>query len=117
MCTGYGREGTSPDLIQYHREQTIVFLMAVGRLKELCERLISKASYPPTTPVAVIEKAGCPDQRTIVGNMLTIGELAITYNIQAPSTIVVGEVVNVLLEENSDREATGLIQNYTASLY
>lgn len=91
--------------------------MAVGRLKELCERLISKASFPPKTPVAVIEKAGCTDQRTIVGNMLTIGELAITHNIQAPSTIVVGEVVRVLLEENTDRETNGLIQNFTASLY
>ena len=107
MCTGYGREGTSPDLIQYHKEQTIVFLMAVGRLKELCERLISKASYPPTTPVAVIEKAGCPDQRTIVGNMLTIGKLAITHNIQAPSTIVVGEVVRQMLLPKVDLRAAG----------
>jgi siroheme synthase len=116
MCTGYGRDGTSPDLIQYHKEQTIVFLMAVGRLKELCERLISKAAYPPETPVGVIERAGCPDQRTIVGNMLTIGDLAIKYNIQAPSTIVVGEVVNVLLEEYDEIGLTGLVQNFTASV-
>jgi siroheme synthase len=116
MCTGYGRDGTSPDLIQYHKEQTLVFLMAVGRLKELCDRLISKASYPSTTPVAVVEKAGCPDQRTIVGNMMTIGELAILHNIEAPSTIIVGEVVNVLLEESSERGITGLIQNFTTSI-
>ena len=60
MCTGYGREGSSPDLIQYHEEQTIVFLMAVGRLRELCQRLISLAGYPKDTPVGIIENAGCP---------------------------------------------------------
>jgi siroheme synthase len=117
MCTGYGREGTSPDLIQYHKEQTIVFLMAVGRLKELCERLIAKAGYPSDTPVAVVEKAGCPDQRTIAGNMMTIADLAKKHNIQPPSTIVVGEVVNVLLDDTSEEGVTGLIQNFTAHVY
>jgi siroheme synthase len=116
MCTGYGREGTSPDLIQYHKEQTIVFLMAVGRLRELTDRLVRLAGYPKDTPVAIIEKAGCPEQRTVVGDMLTIADIAETHKIQAPSTIVVGEVVNVLLE--SDEQGTamqGLIENMTES--
>jgi len=118
MCTGYGREGTSPDLIRYHEQQTIVFLMAVGRLKELCERLVAQAGYPSDTPVAVVEKAGCPDQRTVVGDMTTIGDLAVKYNIKPPSTIVVGEVVNVLLEEEEgEGQVMGLIQNFTASVF
>jgi len=100
MCTGYGRDGTSPDLIQYHKEQTIVFLMAVGRLRELCERLIRLAGYPSTTAVAIIESAGCPNQRTVVGNMETIADLAEEYEVKPPSTIIIGEVVNVLLEED-----------------
>ncbi len=76
MCTGYGRNGTSPDLIQYHKEQTIVFLMAVGRLRELCERLINMAGYPSKTPVGIIQNAGCPNQRTVVGNMENIADLS-----------------------------------------
>jgi len=100
MCTGYGRDGTSPDLIRYHKEQTIVFLMAVGRLRELCERLIRLAGYPSTTAVAIIERAGCPNQRTVVGNMETIADLAEKYEVKPPSTIIIGEVVNVLLEED-----------------
>jgi uroporphyrin-III C-methyltransferase len=100
MCTGYGREGTSPDLIQYHKEQTVVFLMAVGRLRSLCDNLVTKAHYPKETPVGIVERAGCPDQRTIVGNMETIADLAERYNVKPPSTIVVGEVVNVLLTED-----------------
>mmetsp|Transcript_22675 Transcript_22675/g.31755 ORF Transcript_22675/g.31755 Transcript_22675/m.31755 type:complete len:401 (-) Transcript_22675:904-2106(-) len=117
MCTGYGRENTSPDLIQYHKEQTIVFLMAVGRLRELCERLITLAGYPSKTPVGIVERAGCPDQRTVVGNMETIADLAEKHDIKPPSTIVVGEVVNVLLEEDNEtgNHVTGLIQNMTVS--
>lgn len=116
MCTGYGREGTSPDLIQYHKEQTVVFLMAVGRLRELCQRLIKLAGYPSETAVAIVEKAGCPDQRTVVGNMMTIADLAKQHDVKPPSTIVVGDVVNVLLEEDATGKlVTGLIQDAKAA--
>jgi len=114
MCTGYGREGSSPDLIQYHEEQTIVFLMAVGRLRVLCERLITLAGYPKDTPVGIIERAGCPNQRIVIGDMQTIADIAEKHNIQAPSTIVVGKVVNVLLEKDESGMVTqGLLQNAT----
>jgi siroheme synthase len=118
MCTGYGREGTSPDLIQYHKEQTVVFLMAVGRLRELCDRLVRMAGYPKDTPVGIVERAGCPNQRTVVGNIETIGDIAEKYNVQAPSTIIVGDVVNVLLENDANGEtAQGLIQDMTDAAY
>mmetsp|Transcript_9601 Transcript_9601/g.26118 ORF Transcript_9601/g.26118 Transcript_9601/m.26118 type:complete len:397 (-) Transcript_9601:160-1350(-) len=104
MCTGYGREGTSPDLIQYHPEQTIVFLMAVGRLTELSERLQRLAGYPADTAVGIIERAGCPEQRTVVGDLSNIGAIAKEYNVQAPSTIVVGNVVRVLLADDDEME-------------
>lgn len=99
MCTGYGKDNTCPDLIQYHPEQTVVFLMAVGRLRQLCSSLIEKAGYPAQTPVGIVERAGCPEQRTVVGTMESIADLAERYEVKPPSTIVVGEVVNVLLTE------------------
>jgi uroporphyrin-III C-methyltransferase len=117
MCTGYGRNGSSPDLIKYHKEQTIVFLMAVGRLRELCDNLVNLAGYPSDTSVAIVESAGCPNQRTVVGNMNTIADLAEEYNVKPPSTIIVGEVVRVLLEEDdeSGEQLVGLIQNMEKS--
>jgi uroporphyrin-III C-methyltransferase len=99
MCTGYGRDGTSPDLIRYHPEQTVVFLMAVGRLRGLCRNLVDLAGYPEDTPVAIVERAGCPDQRTVVGTVGTIPDVAERYGVRPPSTIVVGDVVNVLLTD------------------
>ena len=110
MCTGYGRNGTSPDLIRYHKEQTIVFLMAVGRLKELCDRLTTMAGYPTDTPVAIVERAGFPDQRTFVGDISTIADLGGKHQVKAPSTIVVGNVVRVLLDE--ERKGKALFGNF-----
>lgn len=110
MCTGYGREGSSPDLIKYHEEQTIVFLMAVGRLRQLCERLIRLAGYPEDTPVGIVENAGCPSQRTVVGDMTNIAELAEKHNIQPPSTIIVGKVVTVLLDPEQYEASEGLVK-------
>ena len=107
VCTGYGRNNTSPDLIQYHKEQTVVFLMAVGRLRTLCENLVTKAHYPIDTPVGIVERAGCPHQRTVVGSMENIADLAEKYDVKPPSTIVVGEVVNVLLTDD-DFDGSGL---------
>lgn len=104
MCTGYGKDNTSPDLIKYHKEQTVVFLMAVGRLRKLCINLVEKAGFPSRTPVAIIERAGCPDQRTVVGNMETISDLAEKYDVKPPSTIVVGDVVTVLLGQDVEGE-------------
>ncbi|KAL7471043.1 hypothetical protein ACHAXS_011315 [Conticribra weissflogii] len=109
MCTGYGRNNTSPDLIRYHKEQTVVFLMAVGRLRELCRNLVSLAGYPTDTPVAIVEKAGCPEQRTVVGTVDTIADLAERYDVKPPSTIIVGEVVNVLLTEEDYADAEGRV--------
>jgi len=118
MCTGYGRDNTSPSLIQYHPEQTVVFLMAVGRLRKLAVNLVRKANFPMDTPVGIVERAGCPDQRTVVGNLENIADLAEVHGVRPPSTIVVGEVVNVLLtEEDFGREVMecarreGLVQS------
>ena len=96
MCTGYGKNNTSSDLIQYHPEQTVVFLMAVGRMRQLSACLINKVGFPSSTPVGIVERAGCPEQRTVVGTMENIADLVERYNVKPPSTIVVGEVVNVL---------------------
>lgn len=113
MCTGYGRNGTNPDLIQYHKEQTVVFLMAVGRLREISQNLIKLANYPQTTPVGIIERAGCVDQRIVIGNLITIADIAKELDVRAPSTIVVGECVHVLYDDfgKDEKFVSGLISD------
>ena len=53
----------------------MVFLMAVGRLRTLCEKLVNMANYPIETPVGIVELAGCPNQRTVVGTMENIATI------------------------------------------
>jgi siroheme synthase len=121
MCTGYGKDNTSPDLIQYHPEQTVVFLMAVGRLRVLCDRLKTLAGYPGHTAVGIVERAGCPDQRTVVGTVDTIADVAEEHDVRPPSTIVVGEVVRALLtnakegDDEVEDEFAGLVTSCVAA--
>ncbi|CAN0164538.1 unnamed protein product [Pylaiella littoralis] len=95
LGTGYGQNYARPDICDYHPQKTAVFLMAIGRLEELCEDLVRR-SYPRDTPVAIIENASTPRQRVIKGNVDTISEVARGLKVKAPATIVVGEVVSVL---------------------
>ena len=96
MSTGFGKNYSTPMLQTYHPEQTAVFLMAVGRLRELCDRLVADAGYPESCPAAIIERASCPDQRVILGALDSLPDLSETYSVKAPATIVFGEVVRVL---------------------
>jgi siroheme synthase len=96
ISTGYAKDEGTPVLQPYQRDQTAVFLMAVGRLRELCARLQSTASYPPSCPAAIIERASLANQRLIVATVGTLADIADAHDVQAPATIVFGDVVRVL---------------------
>ena len=66
--------------------------MAVGRLAGLSRGLMD-AGYPEDCPVAIIERATCPDQRTVRATLATVVESASQYGVRAPAIICVGEVV------------------------
>jgi siroheme synthase len=52
--------------------------------------------YPQDIPVAIIERATTPLQRTLYGTLETIGNVAVTQFAQPPATIVIGAVVHAL---------------------
>lgn len=72
---------------------TLVFLMGMKQLPTILEQLRSHG-YPKETPIAIIEWATHPQQRSIDGNLETISAKVQEKNIQAPSIIVVGDVVH-----------------------
>eukprot|EP00123_Amoebidium_parasiticum_P021314 comp6538_c0_seq1/m.2306 comp6538_c0_seq1/g.2306 ORF comp6538_c0_seq1/g.2306 comp6538_c0_seq1/m.2306 type:complete len:283 (-) comp6538_c0_seq1:276-1124(-) len=100
VCTGMARENGYPDVPQYSANQTVVFLMAVGRSDWLIETLITKAGYPKECPAAVIEKATFPEQRTIWGTLENIVERSRAAGVKAPATMVVGGCVEALDAEH-----------------
>lgn len=69
---------------------TLVLLMAVGRLPAICGALVS-GGRGPDTPLAVVEDATLPTQRTVVTTLARAGDE--TSGVRAPAVVVVGEVV------------------------
>lgn len=95
ITTAQGRGGSWPELPPYAAQRTFVFLMGVGRLAELAGRLIG-AGYPADLPVAVVEKAAQPKQRTVRGHLSSIAERVAAERVNAPAAIIVGHVCDAL---------------------
>ena len=73
---------------------TIVFLMGVSHLNEICIHLRAEGMKEDTL-VAVINWGTTTRQKVVVGNLATIEEVAGKAMITSPSLIVVGEVVSL----------------------
>ncbi len=71
---------------------TLVFMMGVCSLPIIVSSLI-EAGRSADTPIALIEKGTLPDQKVVTGTLSNIMERA--SEIQPPTIIVVGEVVNL----------------------
>ncbi len=93
--TGYGMRGLIPAMRAFDKNQTAVFLMAVGRLRNLCKQM-TDAGYPTDLPVAIVERASTPSQRLLIATVADITDMADEHNVCAPAVIVVGEAVKVL---------------------
>ena len=96
ITTGFGRDGSEPDLPTFQSQTTLVMLMGVGRLGLVAETLVASKQFPPDHPVLVVEKATCHDQRVVIGDLTDIADIAKSNAIKPPATIVIGDVVNVL---------------------
>ena len=73
---------------------TLVLLMGVTRLKEHAARLV-ELGRAASTPVAVVERGTTPDQRTTIGTLADIGDLAAARAVRSPAVVVVGPVVDL----------------------
>jgi uroporphyrinogen III methyltransferase / synthase len=71
---------------------TLVFYMGVRALGGIAGSLIA-AGRSPQEAVAIVERGTLPGQRTIMGTLATIAEVARAEEVHAPSITVVGPVV------------------------
>lgn len=74
---------------------TIVVLMGMGRLRELCAALVA-AGRDPGTRVAVVQQAWTPTECTVRGDLTDIADRVAAQGISNPATIVVGPVVDAV---------------------
>lgn len=116
VCTGVGRQGKEVRLPGYERSRTLLILMGVARLTEVVRALLgcspfnttsegdSKGDgrrdgspYPPTAPIAIIERGSMPDQRVLVSTLADVCTALESLGAQRPpGMIVVGWAVLAL---------------------
>ena len=71
--------------------ETMVFLMGLGNIESIMEKLLGLGKKP-STPVAVVSWGTLPEQKSVVGTISDIAEKTRVLDVQTPATIVVGEV-------------------------
>ncbi|HZN43272.1 MAG TPA: uroporphyrinogen-III C-methyltransferase [Actinomycetota bacterium] len=92
VVTGSTAHDDEVDLSKVAGADTVVVLMAAGRLAQTCAELIA-AGRPSDEPAAIVQWAWTPEQRSVVGTLTDLPMLAETASIGPPATLVVGAVV------------------------
>ena len=73
---------------------TLVFLMGVTALEDICSNLI-KAGMSPSVPAAILQQGTTAGQKRIVATVGTLKEEVDRQGILTPAIIVVGGVCEV----------------------
>lgn len=97
ICTGTGRKGAPLDPPEFVASRTLVLLMSLHRLSALVDSLVAKA-YPADLPVAVLERASCPDQRVIRTTLEHVCAAVEEEGSRPPGLLVVGNACKVLMK-------------------
>lgn len=74
--------------------QTLVFYMGLISLPIICEQLI-KHGRNKETPIALIQQGTTPNQKEFIGTLNSMPGIVSANKIQAPTMIIVGEVVSL----------------------
>ncbi len=92
VITGSTAHGEEVDLARVATAvDTLVILMAAGKLEQTCRELIA-AGRAATEPAALVQWAATPEQRSVVGTLGDLPELARAERLGPPATLVVGAV-------------------------
>jgi uroporphyrin-III C-methyltransferase len=92
---------------------TLVIFMGIRNFSKIVNELISNG-IPEYTPVAIIEKGTCSDQRILAGTLENI--LNLSGEINSPALIIIGKVVKlrkeILRQPVSFDKSNELFHNY-----
>jgi len=98
FVTGHDRAGAVPEGLDWtaiaHGSPVIVLYMALNHLDRIAARLVA-AGRKPDEPVAIVSKATTPGQRVVVSCLGDAAACAAAAQIEAPTIIVIGEVVRL----------------------
>lgn len=94
IITGHARAGAELQIhydALYRAGGTLVFLMGVTALPQICQGLLN-AGMDPQMPAAVVERGTLPRQRKVVSTLSELPREAKQAQIKSPAIIVVGKV-------------------------
>ena len=98
VVTGSTAHGDGVDLAALATAtDTLVVLMAAGKLAETCAELIG-GGRAVHEPAAIVQWAGTLEQRSVVGTLADLPALAAAVSIGPPATLVVGAVAAMASE-------------------
>ncbi|MGH2710322.1 MAG: uroporphyrinogen-III C-methyltransferase [Actinomycetota bacterium] len=93
VVTGTKASGDVADLGVVARSvETLVILMAAGRLEEICDRLV-EAGRSASEPAALVQWATTSRQRSVTSTIGSLPQAVKEASLGAPATLVVGSVV------------------------
>jgi len=96
ICTGTGRKGAVPNLPSFDPSRTTIFLMALHRIVDLVPVLVKEKGWSPNLPVAIVERATCPDQRVIRTTLEKLGDVVELCGSRPPGLLVTGYACEVI---------------------
>ncbi|CDL86957.1 uroporphyrinogen-III C-methyltransferase [Xenorhabdus cabanillasii] len=96
VVTGHTSQGNEQQNweILAQLEGTLIILMGMTRLMDICQQLI-RYGKSPATPAAVIMYASHSKQKSVTGTLETLASKVEAEKLHAPALIVVGDVVNL----------------------
>jgi len=78
----------------YRPGRTLVVYMGLLGLPILCRELIARGA-PDSTAAAIVQHGTTPSQRTVVGTLATLPQLALAAHVAPPTLIIIGDVVRL----------------------
>jgi uroporphyrinogen III methyltransferase/synthase len=98
IITGHERPDKTGSAIDYSNlaklEGTLVFMMGVENLANICNHLIQHGKSE-STPVAVIANGTTSQQQVVSGRLDNIAQLVSKAGVKPPAVTVIGQVVNL----------------------
>lgn len=94
IITGHRRAGKEYDIdfkALVNTKGTLVFLMGIAALEDICHGLLD-AGIDPDMPAAVLQKGTTADQKRVVATVATLKQEVDRQGIETPAIIVVGKV-------------------------
>ncbi|KAH3674214.1 hypothetical protein WICMUC_003456 [Wickerhamomyces mucosus] len=95
ICTGTGRRGVLPNIPEFVKTRTTVFLMSLHRISDLTNALLEN-NYDPELPATIVERSSCPDQRVTRTKLKYLIEAVEEIGSRPPGLLILGYACNVL---------------------